>query len=95
MADLRTILGDLGYTDVKTHLQSGNAVLTTSAKAAKVERDIEAAIRKEHGLEVPCLVRTAPNSARSSTPIRSATGHRPLALLRGVPLGAAGRDAHR
>jgi uncharacterized protein (DUF1697 family) len=58
MADLRTILGDLGYTDVKTHLQSGNAVLTTSAKAAKVERDVESAIRKEHGLEVPCLVRT-------------------------------------
>lgn len=58
MADLRAILDGLGYTDVATHLQSGNAVFTTGAKPAKVERDIEAAIRKERGLEVPCLVRT-------------------------------------
>ena len=29
MADLRALLEDLGYADVRTHLQSGNAVLTT------------------------------------------------------------------
>src|SRR6195952_6121633 len=34
MADLRDLLGGLGYTDVVTHLQSGNVAFTGSGAAA-------------------------------------------------------------
>lgn len=59
MADLRTILDGLGYSDVATHLQSGNAVFTASAKPAQIERAIEGALRAELGLEIPCVIRDA------------------------------------
>lgn len=45
MADLRKVLTSLGYTDVATYVQSGNAVFTTErtdtgALAAAIERAI-------------------------------------------------------
>jgi uncharacterized protein (DUF1697 family) len=60
MADLRALLEEIGYTSVRTHLNSGNVVLTgdeadTSAHAAR----IEAAIRDRLGLDVRCAVLTA------------------------------------
>jgi uncharacterized protein (DUF1697 family) len=59
MADLRQVLGDLGYEDVRTYLASGNAVFTATggddedAIAAK----ISVALKDRFGFEVPCLVR--------------------------------------
>jgi hypothetical protein len=32
MSDLREVLGELGYEDVRTHLQSGNAVFRTPVR---------------------------------------------------------------
>ncbi len=64
MADLRALLEDLGYEDVRTHLQSGNAVLTTGDSAAKVAADIERAIAERMGLDVVVTVRTAAEMAR-------------------------------
>jgi uncharacterized protein (DUF1697 family) len=60
MADLRALLGELGYTAVKTHLNSGNAVFTAddSAPAEQATR-IEAAIADRLGLDVRCVVLTA------------------------------------
>ncbi|HEX6969387.1 MAG TPA: DUF1697 domain-containing protein [Micromonosporaceae bacterium] len=58
MADLRALLGRLGYTDVRTHLQSGNAVFTCSATDSdEIAGQIEAAIADELGLKIRCLVR--------------------------------------
>jgi uncharacterized protein (DUF1697 family) len=59
MADLRHLLSQLGHTDVRTHLNSGNAVFTSAEDepttlAARIENSIEA----ELGLAVRCLVRT-------------------------------------
>ncbi len=60
MADLRGLLDGLGYDDVRTHLQSGNAVLRTATRSAStVAKDIEHAITSGLGLEVPVVVRTA------------------------------------
>jgi uncharacterized protein (DUF1697 family) len=60
MADLRALLSDLGYTDVKTVLNSGNAVVTgRKADPAKQAVAIEAAITEKLGLDVRCLVLTA------------------------------------
>jgi len=60
MADLRTILGGLGYTDVVTLLNSGNAVFDgASGDDQAVAAKIEAAIAAHHGFEVRVAVRTA------------------------------------
>jgi uncharacterized protein (DUF1697 family) len=59
MADLRALLADLGYTEVATLLQSGNAVLTAAEKSpAKLARAIEAGISERFGMSVACFVRT-------------------------------------
>jgi uncharacterized protein (DUF1697 family) len=59
MADLRALLGDLGYTDVKTVLNSGNVVLT-GAEAPPDEHAarIEAAIAERLGMDVRTVVLT-------------------------------------
>ena len=59
MADLRAVLEKLGFSDVKSLLQSGNVVFRASPKApAKLEAELEAAIEKRFGFKVECHVRT-------------------------------------
>jgi uncharacterized protein (DUF1697 family) len=58
MADLRRILGDLGYADVTTHLQSGNAVFTSDLPADTLEQDIAGALAAHANLTCAVLVRT-------------------------------------
>ena len=58
MADLRAMLDDLGYEDVRTVLQSGNAVLRSGKKPDSVARAVEKRIAKDFGLEVDAMVRT-------------------------------------
>lgn len=59
MADLRRLVTDLGHEDVKTYLQSGNVVFTsTKTDTAKLAQGIERAIADELGLTVPVLVRS-------------------------------------
>ncbi|MCY9784627.1 DUF1697 domain-containing protein [Nocardiopsis sp. EMB25] len=60
MADLRALAADLGYTDVATHLQSGNVVLSAPDEdPAHVAERIRDAIHRETGMDVPTVVRTA------------------------------------
>jgi uncharacterized protein (DUF1697 family) len=60
MADLRELLGGLGYVEVRTHLQSGNAVVTgDEAEPADQALRIEAAITDRLGMDVRCVVLTA------------------------------------
>jgi uncharacterized protein (DUF1697 family) len=60
MADLRSLIEGLGFSDVRTLLNSGNALFkatrTTSAKVASV---IEEAIQREFGFSVSVVVVTA------------------------------------
>ena len=59
MAQLRELMEGLGHTDVATLLQSGNAVFTCKEKsAAKVVKQLEAAIAGEFGFEVSVVLRT-------------------------------------
>lgn len=59
MADLRALLTDLGHQDVRTVLNSGNAVFTTgrSARTAMVT-EIENALRNRYALAVRATLRT-------------------------------------
>lgn len=56
MAALRAMLEGLGYTDVRTHLRSGNAVFTAERQPRE---KIEKAIRDGLDLPVAVMVRTA------------------------------------
>jgi uncharacterized protein (DUF1697 family) len=58
MADLRALLASLGYDHVRTHLQSGNVILTTGKKPATLKRELERQIAAELGLETEVFVRT-------------------------------------
>lgn len=59
MADLRALLAKLGYTDVKTFIQSGNAVFTAPGKdGRKIAGAIESAIAKAFGYEAAAIVRS-------------------------------------
>jgi uncharacterized protein (DUF1697 family) len=80
MADLRELLEGLGYEDVRTHLQSGNAVLTTDAAPDAVAEAIEARIAEHVGLDVGVVVRTGDELA---------------AIVAADPLGEVARDPAR
>jgi uncharacterized protein (DUF1697 family) len=58
MAELRTLLADAGYEDVRTYVQSGNIVLGSPAKPGEVERDLQARISERFGFDVPVIVRS-------------------------------------
>ena len=64
MGDLRAALEGLGYTDVRTHGQSGNAVFDGGDSAATAERRIHDAVRKATGLDVAVAVRTRAQLAK-------------------------------
>jgi uncharacterized protein (DUF1697 family) len=59
MADLRAWLTDLGYTDVRTLLQSGNAVFRTNKRPAAVRKELEKALAASAGFTIDCVLRTA------------------------------------
>lgn len=59
MADLRTLLTDLGYTDPRTLLNSGNAVFgATAAQAKSAAGKIQQAIAGELGVDCAVITRT-------------------------------------
>src|SRR5262245_27155375 len=64
MPELREALEGAGYEDVRTYLQSGNVVLTSTATAKKVARDCERAIANRFGLEIAVVARTRNELAR-------------------------------
>ncbi|MEU0085211.1 DUF1697 domain-containing protein [Streptomyces sp. NPDC006274] len=60
MAQLRAVLDGLGYADVATYLQSGNAVFSSEETDENVlAAALEQAIEKEFGFRVDTLVRGA------------------------------------
>jgi uncharacterized protein (DUF1697 family) len=59
MADLRSLLGELGYRDVATWIQSGNIVLTPPDGLAEADlaQAVEAAIAERMGVKTRAIVR--------------------------------------
>jgi uncharacterized protein (DUF1697 family) len=59
MADLRRVLEDAGFEDVKTYVQSGNVALSAAEKSpGKVGRAVEKAIEGAFGFDVAVVVRS-------------------------------------
>src|SRR6476620_1583090 len=58
MADLRGHLEDAGFTEVATHIQSGNVrVNSTLRSVPKVEAQLEKVMAAAFGIEIPAIVR--------------------------------------
>jgi len=58
MADLRDVVSGVGYDDVRTHLQSGNVVLTANVSPNTVARKLERELERVLGMDVKVVVRT-------------------------------------
>jgi len=59
MADLRGMYEGLGLVEVQSYIQSGNVVFgSPGGEAGALSRQIEAAIEREFGFEVPVMIRT-------------------------------------
>jgi uncharacterized protein (DUF1697 family) len=64
MADLRALLQKLGFTDVRTLLNSGNAVFTAPATApVKLSQRIRAEVAKKLGVDALVIVKSAKDVA--------------------------------
>jgi uncharacterized protein (DUF1697 family) len=80
MADLRALLTEAGYEDVRTYVQSGNIVLRSPAKPGQVQRDLQTLISGRFGFDVPVIVRSRAQLA---------------AVVKANPLGEAADDLKR
>lgn len=58
MAGLRDVATGTGWTDVATHLQSGNLLFTSSDGDAEAARQLAAALRQEYGIDVDVMIRS-------------------------------------
>lgn len=61
MADLRQSVRSLGYTDVATHIQSGNVVFAADDDEPTIVGRLRRVLDADHGLAVPVVVRQGRN----------------------------------
>jgi uncharacterized protein (DUF1697 family) len=80
MADLRALITDAGYDDVRTYVQSGNVVLGSTTPVADLEREVQRLISERFGFDVPVVGRTRAQLA---------------AVVKRNPLGDAAADPKR
>lgn len=59
MADLRPLCETLGWSAVRTYIQSGNVVFEAKGEGASLEAALETAIQTRFGLAIPVIVRSA------------------------------------
>ena len=59
MPELRALLTDAGFEDVRTYVQSGNVVLTARPRPTRSRREAEKLIAERFGFDVDVIARTA------------------------------------
>jgi uncharacterized protein (DUF1697 family) len=74
MPALRDLLGEAGFEDVRTYVQSGNAVVRSAAPPAEVAERSSRLISEHFGFDVPVVVRTGAELA-------SVLAHDPFAAV--------------
>jgi uncharacterized protein (DUF1697 family) len=80
MPELREALEEAGFEHVRTYLQSGNVVVSTTLKPEQTARNVERLIVERFGLDVPVVVRTKTELAR---------------VVQKNPLGTVAKDPKR
>jgi uncharacterized protein (DUF1697 family) len=101
MADLRVALEEAGFTDVATHIQSGNVFVRSPRRStAAVGSQMATVLGEFAGFDVPCVVRTpaelrAGLAAVDAVPPLIECGRRYVAFADGTvpPAAAAQLDA--
>lgn len=90
MAELRERLTAAGFTDVQTHIQTGNIALTSTMRSrARVEAAIEELLGEWRGFEVPTMVRSPAELAalahqvEATPPLLSEGARRYVAFAKG------------
>lgn len=58
MPELKALLEELGCTDVKTHLNSGNATFQMHASPKTINQELSAPISERFGFNIPVVART-------------------------------------
>ena len=85
MADLRVLLEDLGYSQVRTLLNSGNAVFTArTTPTEKLASRIRAEVARKLGVDAMVIVKSASDVARivaGNALARMATDHSRLLVV--------------
>jgi uncharacterized protein (DUF1697 family) len=64
MAELRAALEESGFEDVQTYLQSGNVLLSSTAKPESIARKCERLIAAKFGLDIAVVARTRAELAK-------------------------------
>jgi uncharacterized protein (DUF1697 family) len=59
MKDLVRMFSDAGCSNVRTYIQSGNAIFETPGEATKIAQTVTAKIEKKFGYRVPIIIRTS------------------------------------
>lgn len=67
MADLKSLMSELGFTNIKTYIQSGNVIFNNDQALNHIEvaTKIEEAITNQYGFDVPVIVLSAQEIARA------------------------------
>jgi uncharacterized protein (DUF1697 family) len=83
MNDLKAIAEGLGFTGVRTYIQSGNLVFGSAWTAARAKTALEAALSRKMGKPVDVLVRSAAEMAAilDGNPFPAADGSRVAVLF--------------
>jgi uncharacterized protein (DUF1697 family) len=64
MAELRAVLEEAGHDEVRTHLQSGNVLLSSPLPPRRLEAELERQLERGLGLEIRVLVRSRAELAK-------------------------------
>ncbi|HEY6605062.1 MAG TPA: DUF1697 domain-containing protein, partial [Gaiellaceae bacterium] len=64
MPELRELLTEAGFDDVRTYVQSGNIVLSSTKTPSQVSRAVEREIARAFGLDIAIVVRTRAELAK-------------------------------
>ncbi|HEX6810636.1 MAG TPA: DUF1697 domain-containing protein [Planctomycetota bacterium] len=82
MVELRELAAELGWQQVETWIQSGNVVFAAAGRPAALEKDLEQAIERHFGFQVPVVVRTSEawSDCAASKVFAAAKAERPAAV---------------
>lgn len=95
MPELRALCGELGWSDVRSYIQSGNLVFSARAAPPRLEARLEQAIVQRFGLAIPVIVRTHADWAGyiGDNPYPDAAKEQPNLLLLALSRSAPKPDA--
>jgi uncharacterized protein (DUF1697 family) len=92
MTDLRELLEGLGYEDVRTYLNSGNATFEAAGTARQHARAIESALERDLGLSGRAVVRRTADVKAMVEAVPDLTGYVTVVVLLDKPPARAVKE---